>query len=160
MSKQIDVNDLVPSNLKESVRAFVDNEYMQRNHDEALPPIRTRYEAYGKMAEGIQGVISAMEGVKSGMKDCLKALNGLDTGFCNAAESTYSSLIDLIMTVSEMSVQTLNCIYKISDLIAANPLPLVEMAEEMENIDDEDTPDAEAAEALEEAKADNEEEVF
>jgi hypothetical protein len=124
---------------------------MQRKHDETLPPIRTRYEAYGKMAEGVQNVIGAMEGVKSGMKDCLKALNGMDTGFCSAAEATYSSLLDVMIAVGEMATQTLNCVYKISDLIAAMPTPLETLAE---NIDDEDLPEAE------DATEDEEEEGF
>jgi hypothetical protein len=142
MSKQVDVNELIPNTLKDKAREFVDGEYMQRNHDETLPPIRTRYEAYGKMAEGVQNVIGAMEGVKSGMKDCLKALNGMDTGFCSAAEATYSSLLDVMIAVGEMATQTLNCVYKISDLIAAMPTPLETLAE---NIDDEDLPEAENA---------------
>ena len=142
MSKQVDVNELIPNTLKDKAREFVDGEYMQRNHDETLPPIRTRYEAYGKMAEGVQNVIGAMEGVKSGMKDCLKALNGMDTGFCSAAEATYSSLLDVMIAVGEMATQTLNCVYKISDLIAAMPTPLETLAE---NIDDEDLPEAEDA---------------
>lgn len=152
MSKQIDVNELMTSTLKEASRAFVDQEYMTRKQDDALIPIRTRYEAYGKMAECFVNVNASMEGVKSGMRDCLKALTGMDTGFCNAAESTYTSLVDVIISVGEMAVQTLNCVYKISDLIAANPLPLVEMGE---GVNDEDLPDAEAAEALDVAKADN-----
>ncbi len=151
MSKQVDVNELIPNTLKDKAREFVDGEYMQRNHDETLPPIRTRYEAYGKMAEGVQNVISAMEGVKSGMKDCLKALNGMDTGFCSAAEATYSSLLDVMIAVGEMATQTLNCVYKISDLIAAMPTPLETLAE---NIDDEDLPEAE------DATEDEEEEGF
>lgn len=151
MSKQVDVNELIPNTLKDKAREFVDGEYMQRNHDETLPPIRTRYEAYGKMAEGVQNVIGAMEGVKSGMKDCLKALNGMDTGFCSAAEATYSSLLDVMIAVGEMATQTLNCVYKISDLIAAMPTPLETLAE---NIDDEDLPEAE------DATEDEEEEGF
>lgn len=151
MSKQIDVNELIPNALKEKSRELIDNEYMQRNHDEALPPIRTRYEAYGKMAEGVQNVIGAMEGVKAGMKDCLKALSGMDQSFCSAAESTYSSLLDVMIAVSEMATQTLNCVYKISDLIAACPTPLETMAEGAEeelpeNIDDEDLPEADEEE--------------
>ena len=151
MSKQVDVNELIPNTLKDKAREFVDGEYMQRNHDETLPPIRTRYEAYGKMAEGVQNVIGAMEGVKSGMKDCLKALNGMDTGFCSAAEATYSSLLDVMIAVGEMATQTLNCVYKISGLIAAMPTPLETLAE---NIDDEDLPEAE------DATEDEEEEGF
>ena len=146
MSKQIDVADLIPSSLKTGSRAFVDTEYNDRNHQDALPPIRTRYEAYGKLSEGIVNVNGAMDGVKAGMRDCLKALTSSDTVFAQSAESTYSSLLDTLMAVAEMAVQTLNCIYKMEDVIAANPPPLVAMAEtepdEPENIDDEDLPEA------------------
>jgi hypothetical protein len=66
----------------------------------------------------------------------------MDTGFCSAAEATYSSLLDVMIAVGEMATQTLNCVYKISDLIAAMPTPLETLAE---NIDDEDLPEAENA---------------
>ena len=146
MSKQIEMTELIPSSLKTSSRDFVDGEYRDRNQQDTLPPIRTRYEAYGKLAEGIVNVNGAMDGVKAGMRDCLKALNGSDVVFAQSAESTYSSLLDVLMTVAEMAVQTLNCIYKMEDVIAANPPPLVAMAEEeepAENIDDEDLPEIE-----------------
>lgn len=144
MSKQIDVFDMIPSSLKISSRDFVDSEYRDRSHQDTLPPIRTRYEAYGKLSEGIVNVTGAMDGVKAGMRDCLKSLNGSDIVFAQSAESTYSSLLDALMAVAEMAVQTLNCIYKMEDAIAANPPPLVAMADDedepAENIDDEDLP--------------------
>lgn len=147
MSKQIDVADLIPSSLKISSRDFVDSEYRDRSQQDTLPPIRTRYEAYGKLSEGIVNVTGAMDGVKAGMRDCLKSLNGSDVVFTQSAESTYSSLLDALMAVAEMAVQTLNCIYKMEDVIAANPPPLVALAEEedepAENIDDEDLPETE-----------------
>lgn len=146
MAKQIDITDMIPSGLKESSRAFVDTEYQERNHQDVLQPIRTRYEAYGKLAEGMVNVNGAMEGVKAGMRDCLKALNGSDMVFTQSAEQTYAGLLDVLMSVAEMAVQTLNCIYKMEDVIASNPAPLVAMAEAaeeepMENIDDEDLPE-------------------
>ena len=144
MSKQIDMTELIPNGLKDSSRAFVDSEYNERNNREELPPIRTRYEAYGKLAEGIVNVNGSMDGVKAGMRDCLKALNGSDMTFTQSAEATYASLLDVLMTVAEMAVQALNCIYRMEDVIASNPPPLVEMAEDSEpaeNIDDEDLPE-------------------
>ena len=110
MGKQIDVMELIPSALRESVRGFVDGEYNQRKYQEAVPPIRTRYEAYGKLAEGMVNVNGAMEGVKAGMRDCLKGLNGSDMVFTQSAEQTYAGLLDVMMAVAEMAVQTLNCI--------------------------------------------------
>ena len=47
MSKQIDFSDMIPSSLKISSRDFVDSEYRDRSQQDTLPPIRTRYEAYG-----------------------------------------------------------------------------------------------------------------
>ena len=120
----------------------------QRKYQEAVPPIRTRYEAYGKLAEGMVNVNGAMEGVKAGMRDCLKGLNGSDMVFTQSAEQTYAGLLDVMMAVAEMAVQTLNCIYKMEDVIASNPAPLIAMAEDetepepQENIDDEDLPEA------------------
>lgn len=144
MSKQIDINELITSSLKEAGRAFVDQEYMTRKQNGELIPIRTRYEAYGKMAECFVNVSRSIDGVKSGMKDCLNGLTGTDSGFCNATESTYNSLIDTIIMLGEMAVQTLNSVYMMSDIIAAQPLPLVEMAETVgENIDDEDNENSE-----------------
>lgn len=145
MGNQIDMIELLPSELKEGTRRFIDVEYTSRKAQDALPPIRTRYEAYGKLAEGMVNVSAAMDGVKSGMRDCLKALNGSDAVFAQTAEQTYSSLLDAIMSAAEMAVQSLNCIYKIEDVIAAAPQPpLLEMAEAeeepAENIDDEDLP--------------------
>lgn len=145
MSKQMDVAEMIPSKLKAASRSFVDTEYNERNLRGDLPPIRTKYEAYGKLAEGIVNVNGAMDGVKSGMRDCLKALNGTDTVFTQSAESTYSSLLDALMAVAEMAVQAMNCIYKMEDVIASNPPPLVAMAEAADepaqNIDDEDLPE-------------------
>lgn len=144
MAKQMDISEMIPSALRESIRAFVDGEYNERNHQEALPPIRTRYEAYGKLAEGVVNVNGAMDAVKAGMRDCLKGLNGSDMVFTQSAEQTYAGLLDVLMAAAEMAVQTLNCIYKMEDVIASNPPPLVAMAETepeaAENIDDEDLP--------------------
>lgn len=133
MSKQIDINDLIPAQLKELSRRFVDDEYSARRHDQSLPMIRTRYEAYGKMAEGMVNVNAAIDGAKAGMRDCLKALTGMDNTYRNAAESTYNALLDTFMAVAEMAVQTVNCIYQIEDIMARNVTPMEEMAA---NIDD------------------------
>lgn len=130
MSKQIDMNDLIPSALKELSRRFVDDEYTARHHDGALPLIRTRYEAYGKMSEGAVNVKAAMDGVNAGMRDCLKALTGMDNTYRNAAEVTYNALLDTFMAVAEMAVQTVNCIYQIEDIMARNVTPMEEMAAE------------------------------
>lgn len=147
MSKQIDIADMIPSGLRIASRDFVDSEYRDRNQQDTLPPIRTRYEAYGKLAEGIVNVNGATDGLKAGMRDCLKALNGTDIVFTQSVESTYSSLLDVLMAVAEMAVQTLNCIYKMEDVISSNPPPLVAMADEddepAENINDEDLPETE-----------------
>lgn len=134
MSKQIDINDLIPSALKELSREFIDKEYSARNHDGDLISIRTRYEAYGKMSEGIVNVNGTMEGVKAGMRDCLKALAGMDNTYRQAAEVTYNALLDTFMAVAEMAVQTLNCIYQIEGLVNSQKTPMEEYAE---NLDDE-----------------------
>ena len=134
MSKQVDINDLIPAPLKELSRRFVDDEYSARHHDDSLPLIRTRYEAYGKMAEGMVNVNSAVDGVKAGMRDCLKALTGMDNTYRNAAEVTYNALLDTFMAVAEMAVQTVNCIYQIEDMMARNVTPMEEMA--AANLDD------------------------
>ena len=130
MSKQLDMNDLIPSAMKEQSRRFIDDEYTARHHDETLPMIRTRYEAYGKMSEGAVNVKAAMDGVTAGMRDCLKALTGMDNTYRNAAEVTYNALLDTFMAVAEMAVQTVNCIYQIEDIMARNVTPMEEMAAE------------------------------
>lgn len=130
MSKQLDMNDLIPSAMKEQSRRFIDDEYTARHHDENLPMIRTRYEAYGKMSEGAVNVKAAMDGVTAGMRDCLKALTGMDNTYRNAAEVTYNALLDTFMAVAEMAVQTVNCIYQIEDIMARNVTPMEEMAAE------------------------------
>lgn len=128
MSKQMDLNDLIPNTLKELSRKFVDEEYLARHHDGALPLIRTRHEAYGKMAEGYVTVNSAMDGVKASMRDCLKSLAGTDFTYKNAAEDAYNCLLDTFMATAEFAVQTLNCIYQMDGIIQANPLPLEDVS--------------------------------
>ena len=142
MSNQMDAMDLIPNTLKDNSRSFVDQEYRDRVQAESLMAIRTRYEAYGKLAEGSVALEGAMGGVKTGMRDCLKALNASDAVFTQSAESVYSSLLDVVMMAAEMAVQALNVVYKMEDIIQQNPPPLVAMAEaedeELENIDDEE----------------------
>lgn len=149
MEHQVDINEMISSAIKENIRSFVDKEYQERKYKEQLIPIRTRYEAYGKLAEGIVTVNTAMDALKSGMKDCLKSLTGTDMTFTQSAEQTYSGCLDVLIAAAEMAVQTLNCIYKMEDVIAENQPPLVEMAEgdePLENIDDEDLPENEEEE--------------
>lgn len=129
MSKQINIDDLIPSGLKVLGRKFLDEEYMARNADRTLPAIRTRYEAYGKMCECMVNVSSTMDSLKGGMRDCLNALTGMDATYRQSAEAVYNELLDVFLATAEMSVQTLNCIYQIESLT-----PLEAMAE---NIDDE-----------------------
>ena len=79
------------------------------------------------------------------MRDCLKALSGTDANFQDAASNAFNSLLDTCIAAVSMGVQTLNVIYKISDIRAANPTPMEELAAEMtETIMDEDElPDVE-----------------
>lgn len=150
MSKQMEIMDLIPNSLKTAGRALVDSEYQQRSLDNELVPVRTKYEAYGKLAEGFVNVSGAVDGVKAAMRDCLKALNGTDVVFTQSVESLYAALLDTIMSTAEMAVQSLNVVFKMESIIASNPAPLVEMAEAeeepMENIDDEDLPENEEEE--------------
>ena len=130
MSKQIDINDLVPSALQKICRDTIDAEYQARIHDGELPPIRTRYEAYGKMAEHNQNVKAAMDAVNAGMKSCLNTLAGGDGAFSTASDALYTSLLGAMTATAEMLTQVLNIIYRMEDVIRENPTPLEEMAEQ------------------------------
>ena len=139
MNKQVDVNELIPSEQMDEIRHFIESEYIDRVRENGLEEIRTRHESYGVIFEHFVHVCEAFDTVKAGMKNCAKALTYTDQGFVDILESIYSGLVEATATMSEMAVHTLNAIYKINDVITSNPLPLEALAEApLENIDDED----------------------
>lgn len=143
MSKQMDINDLVPSVIKDETRRFIDTQYQGQSAEGGLPPVRNRHEGYGLLAEGYVNVNSAMDNVKAAMRDCLKSLAGTDANFQDAASNTFNSLLDTCIAVVSMGVQAMNVIYKIMDVRQAEPLPLVDMAAgdpDSEEAMDEDEP--------------------
>lgn len=149
MSKQMDINDLVPSVIKEETRRFIDTQYQGQSAALALPPVRNRHEGYGLLAEGYVSVNSAMDNVKAAMRDCLKSLAGTDANFQDAASNAFNSLLDTCIAVVSMGVQAMNVIYKIMDVRQSEPLPLVDMAQEEPEPDEEteeDIPDVEDSE--------------
>lgn len=144
MSKQMDINDLIPSEIKDSTRRFIDGQYQGQSALDALPLVRNRHEGYGLLAEAYLGVSGAVEIVKAAMRDCLKALSGTDANFQDAASNAFNSLLDTCIAAVSMGVQTLNVIYKISDIRAANPTPMEAMAADAPAPEDEDElPDVE-----------------
>lgn len=156
MAKQINISDLIPNELKTMARDFLDEEYNDRHHRSALPQIRTRYEAYGKMSEALVNTMTAVDGIKAGMRDCLNALASNDGTYRQAAEETYNALLDTFMVVAEFAVQTLNCVYQIEEKLLSAETPLETLARE--NLDDtgSENTDAELPDSEEEDEADGE----
>lgn len=128
----MDINDIIPSAIKEDTRRFIDTQYNGQAAMDALPLVRNRHEGYGLMAECYMGVNGAVDNVKAAMRDCLKSLSGTDSNFQDAASNAFNSLLDACIAVAAMGVQTLNVIYKISDIRAAQTTPLEDMAAEEE----------------------------
>lgn len=144
MSKQMDINDLLPSEIKDSTRRFIDGQYQGQSALDELPLVRNRHEGYGLLAEAYLCVSGAVDNVKAAMRDCLKALSGTDANFQDAASNAFNSLLDTCIAAVSMGVQTLNVIYKISDIRAANPTPMEAMAADAPAPEDEDElPDVE-----------------
>lgn len=131
MSKQIDINDLLPSEIKDDTRRFIDTQYQGRVAMDELPPVRNRHEGYGLLAEAYLGVSGAVDNVKAAMRDCLKALSGTDGNFQDAASNTFNSLLDTCIAVVAMGVQALNVIYNIDGIRAADPTPMEALAAEI-----------------------------
>lgn len=138
MPKQMDVNDLLPSEIKSSTRLFVDEQYKRQYDNYELPPVRNRHEGYGLLAEAYQNVKRADDNVKLAMSNCLRALAGTDGVFQEAASDAFNSLLDACIATVCMGVQTLNVIYKIQEIWAMNPTPMEEMAADAEEIAEED----------------------
>ena len=136
MAKQMDINDLIPTEIKDATRRFIDTQFQGQSAVDELPLVRNRHEGYGLLAEAYLGVSGGVEIVKAAMRDCLKALSGTDANFQDAASNAFNSLLDTCIAVVSMGVQTLNVIYKISDIRAANPTPMEEMAAAPEDEDD------------------------
>ena len=139
MSKQIDINDLLPSEIKDDTRRFIDTQYQGRVAMDELPPVRNRHEGYGLLAEGFVGVKGTMDNVNAAMRDCLKSLSGTDGNFQDAASNLYNALLDECIAVAGMGVQALNVIYRIqSRPVDATPLEelAAEMTEAVEDADD------------------------
>ncbi|MBQ1792053.1 MAG: hypothetical protein II008_17895 [Oscillospiraceae bacterium] len=67
---------------------------------------------------------------------CRWCATGTDANFQDAASNAFNSLLDTCIAAVSMGVQTLNVIYKISDIRAANPTPMEEMAAAPEDEDD------------------------
>ena len=141
MAKQMDINDLIPDEIKDATRRFIDTQYQGQSAVDELPLVRNRHEGYGLLAEAYLGVSGAVDNVKAAMRDCLKALSGTDANFQDAASNAFNSLLDTCIAAVSMGVQTLNEIYKISDIRAANPTPMEEMAAPPE--DEDELPDVE-----------------
>ncbi len=144
MAKQIDINDLIPNEIKDATRRFIDTQFQGQSAVDELPLVRNRHEGYGLLAEAYLGVSGAVELVRAAMRDCLKALSGTAANFEDAASNAFNSLLDTCIAAVSMGVQTLNVIYKISDIRAANPTPMEEMAANAPAPEDEDElPDVE-----------------
>ena len=131
MSKQIDINDLIPSEIKDETRRFVDTQYNGQVAENALPMVRNRHEGYGLLVEAYMGVNGAMDGVKAAMRDCMKSLSGNDGNFQDAASNAFNSLLDTCIAAVNMGVQALNVIYSIDGLRRLEPTPMEELAAEM-----------------------------
>lgn len=147
MSKQIDMSDLIPCEIKDSTRRFIDTNYQQQSSMDELPPVRNRHEGYGLLAEAYQGVSGAVDNVKAAMRDCLRSLSGTDSNFQDAASNAFNSLLDTCIAAVSMGVQTLNVIYNIEGIRAAETTPLEELAAEAaEPEEEDDVPDVEEEE--------------
>ena len=139
MSKQMDINDLIPDEIKDETRRFVDAQFNGQVAECTLPMVRNRHEGYGLLAEAYMGVNGAMDGVKAAMRDCLKALSGNDGNFQDAASNAFNSLLDTCIAAVNMGVQALNVIYSIDGLRRLDPTPMEELAAEMtEAVEDAD----------------------
>lgn len=142
MPKQLTANDFIPSKIKDSTRGFIEMFYQEGAESATLADCRNRHEGYGLLAESFVTICGAMDSVKAGMKDCLKALSGEDQTFLSAADATYSALVDLAISTVQMGVQDMNIIQRMMDRIQRTPLPLEEYAEGIASEDDsEDVPD-------------------
>lgn len=128
MSKQMDINDLIPSEIKDDTRRFIDTQFQGQSAEDALPLVRNRHEGYGLLAEAYLGVNGAMDSVKAAMRDCLKSLSGTDGNFQDAASNAFNSLLDTCIATVNMGVQALNVIYNIEGIRAADTTPMEEMA--------------------------------
>lgn len=138
MPKQIDINDIIPSEIKDDTRRFIDTQYQGQDAIDALPPVRNRHEGYGLLAEGYVGVKGAVDNVNAAMRDCLKSLSGTDGNFQDAASNLYNALLDTCIAVAGMGVQALNVIYRIQSR-PVDATPLEELAAEMtEAVEDAD----------------------
>ena len=133
MSKQMDMLDMIPSEIKTETRRFIDAQYNGQVMENDLPMVRNRHEGYGLLAEAYLGVAGAVDSVKAAMRDCLKSLAGTDANFQDAASNAFNSLLDTCIAAVSMGVQALNVIYSIEGLRAAEaeiPTPLEELAAE------------------------------
>ena len=138
MSKQMDINDLIPDEIKDATRRFIDTQFQGQSAVDELPLVRNRHEGYGLLAEAYLGVNGAVDNVKAAMRDCLKALSGTDANFQDAASNAFNSLLDTCIAAVNMGVQTLNVIYKIEDIRVSDVTPMEAMAEAAEAAMDED----------------------
>ena len=129
--KQMDINDLIPSEIKDETRRFIDTQFQGQSAEDALPLARNRHEGYGLLADAYLGVNGGMDNLKAAMRDCLKSLSGTDGNFKDAASNAFNSLLDTCIAAVNMGVQALNVIYSIEGLRAENPTPMEALAREM-----------------------------
>lgn len=142
MAKQMQMDDIRLADMRAKTNNFLDSNYAGRKALCDLPPIRTRYEAYGKLSEGVVMVGTAMDAVRAGMKNCLNALVADDVVFQQGADDVFAGLQDLMATTAEMAVQTLNVISYIAEALGNIKTPMQDMIEEA----DEDLPETEEEE--------------
>ena len=95
-----------------------------------------------------------VDGDESTNDTCLMMANGasgvdvindgeIDSNFQDASSNLFNSLLDTCISAVSMGVQALNVIYRISDIRAASPMPLEELAQEAGTADEDDLPDVE-----------------
>ena len=131
MSKKMDIEELIPSEIKDGTRRFIDEHFQRQTSMGMLPLVRNRHEGYGLLAEAYMSVNGGMDNLKAAMRDCLKSLAGDDGNFQDAASNAFNSLLDTCIATVRMGVQALNVIYSIEGLRAENPTPMEAMAREM-----------------------------
>lgn len=133
VSKQVELEGIVPTDIKGTVRTFADGLYHGMNEEGRLPGVRNRHEAYGLIAEHMGALGRASKGVKGAIGSCEAMLSASDTSFAQIAGELYDEALGLVRDATMMSICAQNIIYEL--MANQPPLPMEDLIADAELID-------------------------
>lgn len=133
MSKQITFDDVVPSEIAEKVRTFMNDQYYKARDGGDLPTIKNRHEAYGILAECVTALMGATTTVKKALADALGSISASADAFNEAVDTCYSGCLASAQMATNCAISAMNIAMQYANAGAPlDDIPLMQTADEEE----------------------------